>query len=339
MKLNYDIIQYSTYVLSFLVGVSGLIIYKLQNKIIYAANCPIDSRKFTYTPSDFEMEDYEDLEIKTKDDIKIKAFLVKKFLDKEKTKTAKSTLIYFHANAGNMGHRLPIVKSFVEECGCNVLIISYRGYGFSEGQVSEEGIKIDAQSTLDYVLGRSDLKDSKIVLFGQSIGGAVAIYLAAHNQDRIHGVILENTFLTMRKLIPNLVPWLAPFTFLCHEKWESENELVKFTYQRKDKNSNKEKFIPVILLSSELDEIVPNNQFEELCQRLRNVRREASSQKERDIEELGNTEPDSPEQKLVREQYNVHWRRFDGVHHNDTCIHPDYYPCIKNWWRNNIDDN
>jgi len=102
MKFNYDIIQYSTYILSFIVGISGFIIYKLQNKIIYAANCPIDSRKFTYTPKDFEMDDYEDLDIKTKDGIIIKAFLVKKFVDDKKTRLAKTTLIYFHANAGNM---------------------------------------------------------------------------------------------------------------------------------------------------------------------------------------------------------------------------------------------
>jgi len=337
MKFNYDIIQYSTYVLSVILGLSGFIIYKLQNKIIYAANCPIDSRKITYTPRDFEMDDYEDIEITTKDGIKIRAFLVKKYLNDEKTEIANSTLVYFHANAGNMGHRLPIVKSFIEECGCNVLIISYRGYGFSEGQASEQGLKIDAQSTLEYIFKRPDLKNTKLVLFGQSIGGAVAIYLAANNQDRIHGVILENTFLTMRKLIPNLIPILTPFTFLCHEKWESEKELLKFTYRRKENGT--EKFLPVLLLSSELDEIVPNKQFEELCQCLRNVRREASTKKEREIEENGNYEPDSPEQILVREQYNIFWHRFDGVHHNDTCIHPEYYPCIKSWWRNNIDDS
>ena len=102
MKLNYDIIQYSTYVISVIVGLSGFIIYKLQNKIICAANCPIDSRKVTYTPKDFEMDDYEDLDIKTKDGIIIKAFLVKKFVDDKKTRLAKTTLIYFHANAGNM---------------------------------------------------------------------------------------------------------------------------------------------------------------------------------------------------------------------------------------------
>jgi len=337
MKLNYDIIQYSTYVISVIVGLSGFIIYKLQNKIIYAANCPIDSRKVTYTPKDFEMDDYEDLEIETKDGIKIRAFLIKKFLDIEKTKLAKSMLVYFHANAGNMGHRLPIVKSFVEECGCNVLIISYRGYGFSEGQATEEGIKIDAQSTLEYILQRPDLKDLKLVFFGQSIGGAVATYLAAENQERVQGVILENTFLTMRKLIPNLLPWLGPFTFLCHEKWESEKELLKFTYKKKINGT--EKFIPVLMLNSELDEIVPNKQFEEFCKILRNTRREASTQKEREIEENGNTEPDTPDQILPREQYNVYWHRFDGVHHNDTCIHPEYYPCIKSWWRKNIDEN
>jgi hypothetical protein len=138
-------------------------------------------------------------------------------------------------------------------------------------------------------------------------------------------------------LIPNLIPLLTPFTFLCHEKWESEKELLKFTYKMKDKNGS-ENFLPILLLSSELDEIVPANQFEELCQILRNTRREASTQKEREIEESLNREQYIPEQILVPEQYNVFWYRFDNVHHNDTCIHPEYYNCIKNWWNKNIED-
>lgn len=53
---------------------------------------------------------------------------------------------------------------------------------------------MDAQAALDYVLGRTDVDAEKIVLFGQSIGGAVAFDLAARNQSKIHAVIVENTF-------------------------------------------------------------------------------------------------------------------------------------------------
>lgn len=94
-------------------------------------------------------------------------------------------------------------------------MLEYRGYGLSTGAPDEAGLKIDAQTGLDYIRERADLKDSKIIIYGQSLGGAVAINLVATNQDRgdISGLILENTFLSIRKLIPTYVS-STPFTFI-----------------------------------------------------------------------------------------------------------------------------
>ena len=97
--------------------------------------------------------------------------------------------------------------------GCNVLMLEYRGYGYSTGTPDEAGLKIDAQTGLDYIRERIETSDTKIVVYGQSLGGAVAINLVAENQDRgdIAGLILENTFLSIRKLIPK---WVC-----CHSSW------------------------------------------------------------------------------------------------------------------------
>lgn len=77
---------------------------------------------------------------------------------------------------------------------------AYSRYGLSEGSPSEAGIRSDAQMALDYIKSHPLLENTKVILYGQSIGGAVAIDLAATNPDRIGGIILENTFL-------NLVGW------------------------------------------------------------------------------------------------------------------------------------
>jgi len=110
----------------------------------------------------------------------------------------------FHGNAGNIGHRLPIAKVLVNDLYCNVLMLEYRGYGLSTGDPGEKGITIDAQTGLDYIRAREDLKDTKIVVYGQSLGGAVAIGLVGRNQDQgdIAGLVLENTFLSIQKMIP-----------------------------------------------------------------------------------------------------------------------------------------
>lgn len=61
----------------------------------------------------------------------------------------------------------------------------FRGYGLSEGQAEEQGMKSDAQLFFDYLISHSEINPSKVVLFGQSIGGAVAIHLASENQDKV----------------------------------------------------------------------------------------------------------------------------------------------------------
>ena len=98
-------------------------------------------------------------------------------------------------------------------------------YGLSEGSPDESGIKQDVQAGLDWVLAQDDIDKSNMYLFGQSIGGAVAINLAARNPKVFKGLILENSFTQMSDVIPNVIPALKYLTFLCHQKWASIGDL------------------------------------------------------------------------------------------------------------------
>jgi abhydrolase domain-containing protein 13 len=126
------------------------------------------------------------------------------FLRANKQHARNVTILMFHGNAGNIGYRVPIAKILEDDLGCNVLMLQYRGYGMSTGTPNEKGLMIDAQTGLDYVKQRAETRNTRIVVYGQSIGGAVAIGLAARNlkEGDIAGIILENTFTSMRKLIP-----------------------------------------------------------------------------------------------------------------------------------------
>ena len=110
----------------------------------------------------------------------------------------------FHGNAGNIGHRVPIAKVIEENTGCNIFMLEYRGYGLSTGEPEETGLVLDAQTALDYLGQHNETKGDEIIIYGQSIGGAVATQLVANNlgNEAIKGLILENTFTSMRKLIP-----------------------------------------------------------------------------------------------------------------------------------------
>lgn len=121
-------------------------------------------------PKEYAMS-YEDVYITCKDKVKIHAWFVKANASPHLCRT----IVFFHGNAGNIGSRLPNIEVLVKRLNSNVFIIDYRGYGNSEGDPSEEGLRLDAEATFDYVMNRQDINKDRIYLFGRSLGGAVAV--------------------------------------------------------------------------------------------------------------------------------------------------------------------
>lgn len=171
------------------------------SEIIYPRAIPPDARTNVPRPSQFGIASSEELYLPTPDGESLSAFLIR---PSDARARSNITILMFHGNAGNIGHRLPIAKILEEALGCHVLMVEYRGYGLSTGTPNEKGLQIDAQTAIDYVRRRPELRGTKIVVYGQSLGGAVGIYLVKNNQKEgdIKGLILENTFLSIRKMIP-----------------------------------------------------------------------------------------------------------------------------------------
>ncbi|CAG8786146.1 10313_t:CDS:2, partial [Dentiscutata erythropus] len=179
--------------------------------------------------------------LETGDDVKIRAYVCKRV---EEAST-RPTVLILHGPGGNMGHRLPIAQKFYKNFKCNVMLVSYRGYGKSDGSPSENGLRLDAQAALDYIKQDSILKDTKLIVYGQSLGGAVALDLTSRNESKIDALIIENTFLSIPKVIPHIAPKLRYLTFLCSEIWPSESYITKL------------QTIPILFLSGLKDEVVP----------------------------------------------------------------------------------
>lgn len=228
-----------------LAAVGSSLLYFKQTDIIYPAGLPSGARTEIPTPDQFGIADSESLRIPTPDGETLHAYLIRPPNARLKKNV---TLLTFHGNAGNVGHRLPISKVLSESLGCHVFMLEYRGYGSSTGSPNEDGLNIDAQTALDYVRNNEELKNTKIVIYGQSLGGAVTIKLVANNQTQgdIAGVILENTFTGIRKLIPSIMPPAKYIAALCHQRWASDETLPKITSK-----------IPMLFLSGLKDEIVP----------------------------------------------------------------------------------
>ncbi|OQD69945.1 hypothetical protein PENDEC_c028G06586 [Penicillium decumbens] len=229
---------------------SGLLYFK-QNELIYPRNVPVDARTEVPSPRQFGITDFEDLQIPTPDGESLHAF----FLRQPTARSRRNiTVLMFHGNAGNIGHRVPIAKAIQDTLQCNVMLLEYRGYGMSTGTPDETGLKIDAQTGLDYLRQRPETSNSKFVIYGQSLGGAVAINLVATNQEQgdIGGLILENTFLSIRKLIPSVFPPARYLARLCHQYWTSEDVMPKITK------------VPILFLSGLKDELVPPSNMTQL---------------------------------------------------------------------------
>ncbi|KAK4615910.1 hypothetical protein CLAFUW4_09783 [Fulvia fulva] len=239
------------YLASATVSLGGGALYYFQNEIIYPRNLPPGTRTEVPRPHEFGIEESEEISITTPDGETLSGFLVK---PPNRSQARPITILSFHGNAGNIGHRLPIAKVLAEQMQCTTLMLEYRGYGLSTGSPNEKGLAIDAQTGLDYLRNREDLKGNKIVIYGQSLGGAVGIDLVSKNKGTgdIKGLILENTFLSIAKMIPKAVPIAKYMTPLCHEYWRSEEMIPQITDA------------PVLFLSGLKDEIVPPLHMKEL---------------------------------------------------------------------------
>lgn len=155
----------------------------------------------------------------------------------KKPEKQKITLLYLHGNAGHFAHRLPLVQSYIAR-GYGIFLFSYRGYGGNPGKPHEKGLYLDAKAALKALKKQGQ---DCIVLFGESIGSAVAIELAT--QSKVQGLILKSPFNSLNRLARYHYPMLS---FI--KTWD------KFDSLKKIKNISD---IPTLFLHGEEDTIVP----------------------------------------------------------------------------------
>lgn len=316
---------------TFLAGT--VLLYTNQRKMIYPANFPPGSRAQVWTPDEFGMDDWDEVHLNTEDGETVRAYVIKGRLDSKKNNWWKDsgaangsdasagsdgltqrrqaaessrlptdpsqwnplTLVFFHANAGNLGHRLPIAHMFRERFGCNIVMLSYRGYGKSTGSPSEPGIKTDVSTLLSYIESHPVLSQTGLVLYGQSIGGAVALHTATLAR-RLRAVIVENTFTSLHKLVPEVMPILGTLRlgWMVKDIWASEAAILRIPSE-----------VPICFLSGSKDELIRPHHMHELY-------------------------------RLSRQRTDVLERNWwfplrEGTH-NDTCMQPGYFDHIALFW-------
>ncbi len=188
------------------------------------------------TPSDVGLA-FEDLYLATADGVKINCWYIP-------FPGSRTALLWLHGNAGNLSHRVDLLRHLHQAVQVNILMVEYRGYGRSEGVVSEQGTYRDALASYDYLPTRTDVDPARIVVFGQSLGAAVAVELAL--QRKAQGLILEAPFTSIREMAQVAYPWLPIGRWLATK------------YDTLSKSADLK--TPLLVLHGDRDEIVPIDQ-------------------------------------------------------------------------------
>lgn len=182
-----------------------LFVYFSQSRLLYLPTIP--SREVIATPDSVGLH-YEQVTIMTDDGVSLDGWFIP-------ARRPRGTLLFFHGNAGNISHRFDSLKIF-NELGLATLIFDYRGYGRSQGRPSEEGTYRDAGAAWRYLTEQRGIAGQDIVLFGRSLGAAVAAYLA--NKHAPKALIIESAFTSIPDVAAEVYPflparWLARFSY------------------------------------------------------------------------------------------------------------------------------
>ena len=207
----------------------AMVIFLAQSRLIYY---PESGRSIVGTPSDLGLA-YESVEVSTSDSETLHGWFVP-------APAATGTILFFHGNAGNISHRMEYLLMFYR-LGYNTFIFDYRGYGQSSGSPSESGTYLDAQAAWRYLTEKKEILPTRIVLFGESFGGAVAAWLAAREKPAL--LVLASVFTSVPDMAAKIYPFL-PVRLLSRFKYSTIEYLQSVT-------------CPVFVAHSPQDEVVP----------------------------------------------------------------------------------
>jgi fermentation-respiration switch protein FrsA (DUF1100 family) len=203
MKLRWRIAAYIVFGYAMLVAM----LLFLENKLVY----------HPYTAADGWMTapngEFNDVDLASADGTKIHAW----FCPSQRSDQA---LLLFHGNAGNLSHRGELVADLSRSLDVSVLIVDYPGYGKSAGSPSEQGCYDAADAGYDWLTEQKKFAPTKIILFGESLGGGVATELASRRDHR--ALVLVKTFTSLPDVASDIYWWLpVPKHALMRNRFES----------------------------------------------------------------------------------------------------------------------
>ena len=204
-------------------------VFLFQSRLVYF---PDTGRESSATPRDAGLK-YEEVWLNTDDEESLHAWFVP-------APQPRGTVLLFHGNAGNISHRLEYLL-MLNRLGYSSFILDYRGYGKSSGKPSEQGTYWDAEAAWRYLTVTQKIEPRRIALLGESLGGAVAAWLASRQQPG--ALVLASVFTSLPDIGAEIYPFLPV------------RLLSRFDYNTRAYLKNVD--TPVLIAHSRDDDIVP----------------------------------------------------------------------------------
>ncbi len=215
----------------------GAFVFFMQPGMIYYPDIP--TRNIQYTPASIGL-DFQSVNFVTDDKVKLHAWYIP-------SDNPRATVLFCHGNAGNISHRLDSIQIF-NRLGLNVFIFDYRGYGQSEGKMTEKGSYLDAEAAWKYLTYNKNILPGNIIIFGRSLGGAIASWLASHHEPA--ALIIESSFSSVNSMGKHFYPFL-PVSLIS-----------RFSYNTAEYVKNVSS--PVLIIHGPNDEIIPYSEGQKL---------------------------------------------------------------------------
>jgi fermentation-respiration switch protein FrsA (DUF1100 family) len=213
---------------------------------------------FVYHPHPWEDRDWaahsglplQDVWFESADGIKLFGWYVEQ-------PSPSAMLLWCHGNAGNMTHRLGNLRALYR-LGMSVFLFDYRGYGRSQGRPTEDGLYLDALAAYDYLLHNRRIRPERLVLFGRSLGGAIAGALAA--QRPAMGLLLESCFPSIEAVARHHYLGL-PLHWLLGAAFRLEDRLPHLSLPKLFVHGDRDDIIPIELGQRAFDAAKPPKEF------------------------------------------------------------------------------
>ncbi len=204
-----------------------IVVYLFQSRLLF-----FPTQEMVASPSDIGLG-YESVNFVTEDGVSLSGWYVP-------SENAKAVVLFFHGNAGNISHRLDTLSLF-NKLQLTTFIFDYRGFGDSEGKISEYGSYLDAAAALNYLIAVRQISTHDIVYFGRSLGGAIATQLASRTMPK--ALIVEASFSSVPNLAAEIYPFL-PVRLLSRFDFDTERAIESV-------------HCPLLIVHSRDDEIIP----------------------------------------------------------------------------------